>query len=208
MRRYAVIGWGSLIWDLENLAGHVEGGWRMTEGPRLPLEFSRVSPKRKMGLAVCLDPEHGEDCPSHWILSRRRSIAMAVADLARRERAVTGRIGAICTTSGMVRGRLDPVVRTVRDWCLTQGLDGAVWTDLESNFTEHLGERFSVERAVRYLSGLGGDSRDEAVRYIENAPTTTMTPLRRRLAEEAWWRKEAGRVRALDAAREPPLSPA
>ena len=203
MRRYAVIGWGSLIWDLENLAARVEGGWRMREGPLVPLEFSRVSPKRKMGLVVCLDTEHGEDCPSHWILSRRRSVAGAVVDLARRERAVPHRIGAVCVHEGVAHGRLDPVVRTVRDWCLTTGLDGAVWTDLESNFSEHLDTAFSVERAVRYLAGLKGESLDEAVRYIENAPETTMTPLRRRLAGERWWQRHSRRVRALDAAAGP-----
>lgn len=206
MRRYAVIGWGSLIWDLENLAARVDGGWRMGEGPLLPLEFSRVSPKRKMGLVVCLDPEHGADCQSHWILSRRRSVRGAAADLARRERAVTGRIGAVSVADGVAHGRLAPVVRLIRDWCLTVGLDGAVWTDLESNFALHLDTPFTIERAVAYLSGLTGESRDEAVRYIENAPQTTMTPLRRRLAGEAWWREEAGRVRALDAARAPHLS--
>ncbi|HUF56420.1 MAG TPA: hypothetical protein VMM55_07645 [Thermohalobaculum sp.] len=208
MRRYAVIGWGSLIWDLENLAGLVEGGWRMGEGPLLPLEFSRVSPKRKLGLTLCLDPDHGADCQSHWILSRRRSVGGAAADLARRERAVAGRIGAVCVADGVAQGRLGPVVRLIRDWCLTAGLDGAVWTDLESNFSQHLGDPFSIDRAVAYLSGLSGDSRDEAVRYIENAPQTTVTPLRRRLAEEAWWREEAGRVRALAPARVPPLSKA
>lgn len=205
MSGYAVIGWGSLIWDLENLGVHVTGDWRMRAGPRLPLEFSRVSPKRKLALAVCLDPEHGAPCHSHWILSRRKGLDAVVEDLARRERAVPERIGAVCVGAGRARGRLDPVVQAVRDWCLASGLDGAVWTDLESNFFDHLGEPFSVARAVAYLSGLEGESRNEAVRYIQNAPTTTDTPLRRRLAAEAWWRAEAER---LAGAASPPACPA
>ena len=53
--RIAVIGWGSLIWDLDNLAHLITGDWMMGAGPSLPFEFTRVSPKRKMGLAVCPD---------------------------------------------------------------------------------------------------------------------------------------------------------
>lgn len=207
MSVYAIIGWGSLIWDLENLGAHVDGGWFMRQGPRLPLEFSRVSPKRRMGLAVCLDPQHGDDCASHWIRSRRSTLDEAADDLARRERAVRQRIGAVCLETGVAHGRLDPVVRTVRDWCLTEGLSGAVWTDLESNFEEHLGTGFSVDRGAAYLETLEGESRDEAVRYIDNAPVTTDTPLRRRLETTGWWRAEAERVRRLDRGAGGPLVP-
>lgn len=197
--RFAVIGWGSLLWDLENLAPSVEGGWRIGAGPRLPLEFSRISPKRKMGLAVCLDPEHGTACPTHWIGSHRGTIDAVVDDLARRERAVPGQIGAVCLESGLARGRLDPVVRLVGDWCGTHGLRGAVWTDLNSNFAEHRGP-FSVPAAIAYLESLTAESRDEAVRYIENAPPETDTALRRALGRRDWWRREAARVAALDRA--------
>ncbi|MEM8819630.1 MAG: hypothetical protein AAGE90_08900, partial [Pseudomonadota bacterium] len=69
--RFAIIGWGSLIWDMDGLERHVTGDWAMSAGPALPLEFSRVSAKRLGGLAVCIDPEHGVDCPSHVIASRR-----------------------------------------------------------------------------------------------------------------------------------------
>jgi hypothetical protein len=35
----AIIGYGSLIWDLADLAAHVEGPWRRGAGPHLPVEF-------------------------------------------------------------------------------------------------------------------------------------------------------------------------
>jgi hypothetical protein len=31
------------------------------------MEFSRISPKRAMGLVVCLDPAAGVPCPTHAI---------------------------------------------------------------------------------------------------------------------------------------------
>jgi hypothetical protein len=87
LTRIAILGWGSLIWDLDDLAPNVEGPWSMRAGPRLPMEFSRVSPKRLMGLVVALDPLDGVACPTHAIRSRRTRLADAIADLAARERA-------------------------------------------------------------------------------------------------------------------------
>ena len=190
--RYAVLGWGSLIWDLDTLAPHVRLPWRMGDGPRLPMEFSRVSPKRRMGLVVCLDPA-GVPCPTHAIASTRIRLDDAVADLARRERAPAHRIGGVCLATGASQGR-EAIAAVVRDWCLVAGWTGAVWTDLLPNYAEMLGEAFSIERGAAYLRTLAGDSLDEAVRYIENAPAATDTPLRRRLRADPWWRAQTARL--------------
>lgn len=189
---YAVIGWGSLIWDLEILAPHVEGDWAMGAGPEIPLEFSRISPKRKMGLVVCIDAEHGVGCPTHVIASRRAGIDEVFDDLARRERAPAEMIGAICRASGR---RAGVAAEIVGDWCADNGFRGAVWTSLPANFAETTGEAFSLERGEAYLRTLRGESLDEAVRYIENAPAATDTPLRRQLSGRDWWRAEAARVK-------------
>lgn len=194
MDGYAIIGWGSLIWDLDNLAPHVRGEWAMGHGPVLPMEFTRISPKRKLGLVVCLDPVHGVGCTTNAIASVRGGIAEAIADLARRERAPEERIGAVCLGTGHENGSSGEIVALVAEWCGQRGLKGAVWTDLPSNFHEHRNEPFSIDRALAYLTTLTGESLDEAVRYIENAPTATDTPLRRRLAAEDWWQSEARRL--------------
>ena len=194
MNGYAILGWGSLIWDMENLAPHVRGDWAMGCGPALPMEFTRVSPKRKRALVVCLDPVHGVACVTNAIASVRGEIGSVVSDLARRERAPEQHIGAVCLISGHANGSSPEIAAAVRDWCLAEGWAGAVWTDLPSNFADHLGERFTVPRAISYLRGLTGDSLDEAVRYIEHAPAATDTPLRRALAAEPWWRAEARRL--------------
>lgn len=194
MSGYAILGWGSLLWDLDTLVPHVRGDWEHHGGPVLPMEFTRVSPKRKMGLVVCLDTVHGAPCRTHAIASARDRIDAVVDDLARRERAPAKWIGAVCHRSGHRSGACAAVVALVAEWCAGRGLTGAVWTDLASNFEERLGTGFSIPRAVAYLQTLGGDSLDEAVRYIENAPAATDTPLRRALAAEAWWQAEAQRL--------------
>ncbi|MGB0497731.1 MAG: hypothetical protein ACPGID_05285 [Rubricella sp.] len=185
MTRIAVLGWGSLIWDLGVLAPKTAGGWAMRGGPALPMEFSRISPKRRMGLVVCLDPEHGVACATHAIRSTRVEIEAAVEDLAEREIAPVERIG--FTFRGTSHGRLSAVAQAVADWCASEGWDGAVWTDLEPNYEEHRGERFSVPGAMGYLRTLRGASLSEAHRYIEEAPETTRTPLRVALERDAWW---------------------
>ncbi len=128
------------------------------------------------------------------IASARDGIGAAATDLARRERAPEELIGAVCLASGQATGTGPEVVEGVRRWCVAEGWAGAVWTDLPSNFEDHLGEIFSVPRAISYLRGLTGDSLDEAVRYIENAPAATDTPLRRALSADQWWRGEARRL--------------
>ena len=194
MNGYAILGWGSLIWDLSSLAPHVRGEWAMGAGPTLAMEFTRISPKRKGALVVCLDPVHGAGCVTNAIASVRDNIHDVASDLARRERAKQERIGAVCLASGQASGTIPEVVEGVRRWCLAEGWAGAVWTGLASNFEDHLGEAFSVPRAICYLQTLTGDSLDEAVRYIESAPAATDTPLRRALANDDWWCAEAHRL--------------
>ena len=191
--RIAILGWGSLLWDLDDLAPKVAGDWRLAAGPALPLEFSRISPKRKLGLVVCIDPDHGAPCATHAILSIRSDLDQARADLAARERAPEGLIGLTCTRTGRGHGRGADFVAA---WARAQGLAGAVWTDLPPNFAADRGEPFSLPAAESYLQSLTGDAHAEAVRYIENAPRWTDTPLRRRLAAAAWWRAAAAALSA------------
>ncbi|MEM1300239.1 MAG: hypothetical protein AAGH68_13280 [Pseudomonadota bacterium] len=193
--RYAVLGWGSLIWDLDNLAPHVALPWHMRAGPQLPMEFCRVSPKRKMGLAVCLDAEHGVACPTHAVASKRTALSDVIADLAARERAPLDLIGGVCTLTAATRGRAE-IAEVVHQWCKETGWVGAVWTDLRANYDDHLGVVFSVDHAVGYLQGLTGESLDEAVRYIHFAPQDTDTPLRRALAGNTWWQGQVARLTA------------
>lgn len=183
----AILGWGSLIWDLENLTPHTKGGWMMEAGPQLPMEFSRISPKRKMGLVVCLDPEVGVGCQTNVISSAKPDITQTIEDLAARERAPLDLIGAV-HADGLFKGRMSEVTEAVASWCDANGWDGAVWTDLEPNFSAHTQQDFSIEAGIAYLRTLSGEHLVEAFNYIENAPPQTRTPLRTALAADEWWK--------------------
>ena len=187
---FVILGYGSLIWDLDDLAPHVELPWYMHQGPALPMEFSRISPKRKMGLVVVLDPEHGDLCSTHAVRSAKQDIHIVADDLKRRERATDiGYIGAVCLRTGFARSHHPAITRRVADWCEQNDVHGAVWTDLPRNFAEHAGEAFTLEQARTYLQRLTGDNLREAVRYIDNAPEGTDTPLRRMLQTDPWWQE-------------------
>ncbi len=186
MSRIAILGWGSLIWDLEILTPHTTGGWSMEAGPRLPMEFSRISPKRKLGLVVCLDPTVGVECTTNAIQSTKTDIAHTINDLAARERAPLGLIGAV-HRNGLRKGRMPGVCEAVADWCKENAWDGAVWTDLEPNFFGYTQKAFTIDAGLTYLRTLTGENLIEAHTYIESAPHQTQTPLRAALAKDVWW---------------------
>lgn len=182
----AIIGWGSLIWDLEILESQVDPRWQRGAGPVLPLEFSRVSPKRKRALALIVDPDHGTECLTSLVVSKRRSLEDAVNDLAARERAPLDRIG-YASQTGSWRSAVDGLQARFESWLAQTGFAGAVWTDLPGNFHDETGTPFSVSAAITYLRTLQGTSLLEAKRYIELAPEETMTALRQALSVEDWW---------------------
>ncbi len=186
--RILILGYGSLIWDLDDLAPKVRGEWAMAAGPSLPLEFSRVSPKRKLSLVVVIDAANGDPCPTHVIESARDGVAEAVVDLAARERTEVAHIGWVDIGAGTRHSQREGVAERVLDWCGRVGARGAVWTDLDGNFEQATGAPFTVERGLAYLRGLEGESLAAAREYIDGAPAATDTPLRRALGAEPWWR--------------------
>ena len=186
MSKIAILGWGSLIWDLEILTPHTTGDWLMEAGPRLPMEFSRISPKRKLGLVVCLDPVVGMECTTNVIQSTKADISHTVNDLAARERAPLDLIGAV-HADGLQKGRMPEVCGAVAQWCAINGWDGAVWTDLEPNFFDYTRLDFTIDAGLSYLQTLSGESLTEAHNYIESAPSQTQTPMRSALANDPWW---------------------
>lgn len=188
----AILGYGSLIWDLDDLAPKVRGGWRMAAGPALPLEFSRVSPKRKLSLVVVIDTAAGVPCPTHVIDSVRETVAEAVVDLAARERTEAAHIGWVDLAAGAAHSNREGVAAIVRNWCLAAGARGAVWTDLDGNFEQATGAPFTIARGIAYLRTLEGESLAAAREYIDGAPIQTDTPLRRALRADPWWHPHTG----------------
>lgn len=184
--KIAIIGYGSLIWDLDDLAPKVAGDWQLGSGPAMPVEFSRVSPKRKQALVLVIDGGLEDFSATSFIDSKRSRLDDAKDDLAARERTHLGHIG-WATWSGEARSCNDRVAASVVAWLEESEHDAAVWTDLNGNFHDHTGLPFSHLHALAYLQDLSRASLHEAWRYITYAPTQTDTPFRRFLVQQPWW---------------------
>lgn len=187
MSKIAVIGFGSLLWDLDDLAPKVSGEWKMYEGPILPLEFSLVSRKRHYALALVIDYGDGAPCPTCVIDSVRSEIGAAIVDLANRERMEPTNIGFVDRNTGASHSHREETRNTFWNWIEDSNYDGAVWTDGERNFEALTGRAFSLKTAQDHLRSLQGISLEEARRYIRNAPARVETPLRRALEGAPWW---------------------
>ena len=184
----AIIAYGSLIWDLDDLAPQVQGQWLRGRGPRLPVEFARISPKRKRALVLVVDDTAKAASPTSLIASKRARLEDAIADLARRERCAGERIGVATRAGGTMRSRSPAAIAAVGDWLSASPFDAALWTELDSNFAAETGTAFTPSAAERHLRGLDRESLAEAWRYIEFAPQETDTPFRRHIRAQAWWR--------------------
>ena len=180
--RIAIVGYGSLIWDLENLEPFVSGQWSLGSGPKIPVEFSRISPKRKKALVLVIDHSLKHQCATNIIKSSRPNIDDAINDLAARERCKPDMIGYLDKSGSTYKSFTD-----VEDWLEKSTYDGVIWTALPYNYELETGEKFSHESGVKYLQTLNADALAEAWRYIEFAPEVTDTPFRRFLQHNEFW---------------------
>ncbi len=152
----------------------------------MPVEFARVSQKRKHGLVLVIHVELPEPSPTSYLMSARNNLEQAVKDLAERERTDIDHIG-YAARSGASFSRNPGIADSVGEWLMASHLDAVVWTDLDGNFDEHTGQEFSHEAGLTHLRELTGVSLYEAWRYITYAPSETDTPFRRFLAIDDWW---------------------
>lgn len=180
----ACLGWGSLVWDPRELPR--EGTWQ-EGGPRLPIEFSRISSDGRLTLAI--DPKKGESVPTRFVLSPRADLEDAVCDLRAREGTSSKHIGYIDLEHEKKSYREEEVGGIIRHWAKVHGFDAVVWTDLVPNFKKETDVPFSLDAAVKYLNGLPKNVAKQAREYIERAPTEVDTPLRRRLRDSGWLKR-------------------
>ena len=185
--KHVILGWGSLLWDEGRFPLRLKSEWD-SDGPSLPLEFSRVSQSRNGTLTLVVDPVIGENCQSSFAISAQKHLDDVICDLRCREGTVLRRIGFVDTVSGAQRSNVhSDLAGVLRNWAQERGVSSVVWTDLPSNFNEGGRGQFSVEAAARYLRGLDAEGARKAREYIERAPESISTPLRRHVEKSEWW---------------------
>lgn len=186
-----VLGWGSLVWDPDDLpivvddAEHPEAAWS-AGGPELPIEFSRVAVDCR--LIPVLDPVNGVPVKVMYARSRRNDLDAAIVDLMKREGSSNPkRIGFVDTKDDRHRCLLYPKMSgPVKEWAKQVGVDCAIWTELPSNFKAHYGRDFTLDNALSYLKELPHGMVEQAREYVNRAPASIDTPLRQKLNTEGW----------------------
>lgn len=180
--KIAIIAWGSLVWDPRTL--RIKEKWN-NNGPKLKIEFSRVSKDGRLTLVI--DLENGVEVKTYFAESVRNDLGDAIADLRDREGTIRKQIGYVDVVNGTnskteFAGQLD-VFEIIKTWCNTQKFDAAVWTALPSQFEEQTKLKFSVDNAISYLKNLPKSARENALEYISKAPMQVMTPVRIKIKE-------------------------
>ena len=179
--RIACLGWGSLLWNPGTLP--VASRWS-DDGPRLPIEFRRISVDGRLTLIVDLA---SEPIGTYQALLDVPDLESAVAALAAREIAPSHHIGRWSPSEA--HAEVCPeVLATIAAWARDHRLDGVVWTDLPPTFQERAGQPWSIEAAISYLENLPpGPVQRRAAEYIRRAPALTRTRSRRAFEERLGW---------------------
>lgn len=176
--KISVLAWGSLVWNRGKLA--IVGDFAPT-GPRLPIEFCRVS--RDGRLTLVIDETFGKPCVTYSALSAFDDLDAAIENLRVREGMPNTRgVGFTVADRGRQSARAierhPRAVKSITTWVKANGLDAAIWTALGSNFAEKTREPFTVEAATRYLETERAKMLDAALDYIRRAPQEVQTPFR------------------------------
>jgi hypothetical protein len=185
----AVVGWGSLVWDPQDLKLAV-GEWA-TDGPSLPIEFARASQKTaRLTLVICPPGNQpargavGRDVTALWALSGKTELSAAIRDLAFREGCGEHMIGRCTKESAPSEGTVEA---SVIGWLRQKGgsLDAAIWTNLHPNLPPDGSRSVTLEAVLRYLRELKDQGREGAsVTYVKNAPPQIQTPFRPAIEHE------------------------
>jgi hypothetical protein len=185
--RIAILAWGSLLWDGGREFEDQHGSWQ-NDGPQLKLEFSRVSRTRLGALTLVIDEEQGTPTTVAWCVSIRQHLEDAVCDLRCREGTTAQYVGRIVVNGASAPASPGSAPDTILAWAKDKNLDGVVWTDLRSNFTEKTNEpSFSVGTAIAYVKTLSPAGKAKAAEYVWRAPEFVRTPVRSALQQEPWF---------------------
>lgn len=177
-----IIGWGSLIWDSRDL--NLRDGEWYKDGPRLPVEFARVSEDGRLTLVIV--PNSGVPLQQTlWAYSACNTLEKAKKDLVKRE-GTYNCVSVINVNEGRAVAS-DSITKTIFDWCKEKDLDGAVWTNLKPKNQNNGESVMTPNEAISYLHGLEHDILDEARNYIKNAPKQIQTPIRKKVCIEFGW---------------------
>lgn len=177
----ACLGWGSLVWDPQELP--LGGEWR-TDGPSLPVEFARQSQDQRITLVLV---ESARPCAVLWAPLNVETAEDARTALGIRENIPSTYWQdyiAVSPSSGSVS---HVFTSQVADWAVSRDVELVVWTALPPKFASQNGRVPTSKETIEYLSRLEGEALNRARQYVERAPAQIRTPHRERIETELGW---------------------
>ena len=170
------LGWGSLVWKSGDLP--VASKWH-TDGPALPIEFTRVSDGGELATAICLN---ADPVPVLWATLATHSLSEARQALREREGIPAKRV------DGVGSLHISPqTTGLLADWARARGIDALIWTALPARVDSIEGKIPTTEAAIAYLRELTGEVSEHAKSYIQQVPDQIDTAYRREIKAALGW---------------------
>ena len=192
MAAIAVLGWGSLIWKPDGLA--VRSKWH-TDGPCLPVEFARKSSGMRVTLVLVPGYEHLSR--AYWAVSAFGDIGTAAHNLMEREKCTSLKPihvadAARWWSAGGGSGPRAEFGSEVSAWVAARDdVDAAIWTGLQPKVFKPKSTRVPLaDQVVGFLRSLSPGYEGDAREYVQKAPASIDTPVRRAIEEELDWSRE------------------
>lgn len=185
LQKIAFLGWGSLVWDQQNLK--TRGQWQK-DGPELKIEFLRRSRRStnppQEYLSLVLD-RSGTRVQSLWAIADHETLNGAKMDLWARETPTSKTGQAI---HSWTRGqKLPKLIFDLDKWAEETGVEAVVWTGLECKWPRN-GQAPSKQEAIDWLKKLRDAGQAAfAERYVREAPEQIDTVFRRSFITELGW---------------------
>lgn len=178
--KIAIIGWGSLVWDPREL--NTEGKW-LHDGPKLPLEFARISSDLRLTLVI---RPKSKWVKTLYINSADSDLKSAISNLQEREKCPNinsiGYYNFLDKTKNIKRIP-EEIERELSMWNEVKKYDAVIWTDLGQNFKDKSQMEFNVHNLKIHLAGLKSNEYQLATEYILNAPSQIKTNFRKQIED-------------------------
>jgi len=186
--KIAILGWGSLIWSPQNLNYDREFDWN-PEGPRLPIEFSRISNDGRLTLVIDKNAEHVQTL---YCISKYEKLDEAVLDLTIREKCAKRQIGYCLKEKENIIYHPEEFKfkKEITEWMhATKDIDAVIWTNLSPKFFDAIGLKLNEANVTNYLQTLPENVKPLAEEYIRKAPNQIDTKLRKIIETHLKWYK-------------------
>lgn len=152
--KIAILGWGSLIWNLEDLK-IINNEW-FHNGPVLPIEFARISNGGRLTLVI---KPNWDEVTTFYAISSLETLDEAIENLSIREGTGLNKIGYynFLDSANSLRIANQPIISKLVEWKKHIEIDAVIWTDLAPKFKDSIGLDFDLAGIKTFLECQNSD---------------------------------------------------